>query len=99
MAKKEKKKIIIKTISFNEEDRLLLDFLEKQRNTSAYIRELIEKDMREKSVPTEIIDTNNGTDLQETEPTELKEKKEEVKENTNSIYVDDLKDLLPPVGK
>lgn len=99
MAKKEKKKIIIKTISFNEEDQLLLDFLEKQRNTSAYIRELIEKDMREKSVPTEIIDTNNGTDLQETEPTELKEKKEEVKENTNSIYVDDLKDLLPPVGK
>lgn len=49
--KKTKEKAIIKPISFGSGDKLLLEYFLSQTNSSAYVRNLIEKDMREKNLP------------------------------------------------
>lgn len=59
MSRKSKSKAITKTISFGEEDQLLLEHFMKQTNSSAYVRGLIERDMREKNLPISKYQANN----------------------------------------
>lgn len=102
MAKKDKGKAIIKTISFGEEDKMLLEYLEKQTNSSAYIRNLIEKDMKEKNLSTNIKE-NNGLQS-EPNPSEKEIKPNIVdtqtgKKDTDSVYIDELNILMPRIDK
>lgn len=99
--KKNNEKPTIKPISFGSGDKLILEYFLSQTNSSAYVRGLIERDMREKNLPVSEFEINMSRNIESnTQKKEETIKEEKTKEEKVKSEIDEkTKETFSRIGR